>query len=209
MASNSTRAGRRFIPACAGNAFRRVPASGLTTVHPRMRGERCASATTFARNFGSSPHARGTLPGRADAIGPRRFIPACAGNASLTRGIQSTRSVHPRMRGERTETSGQWQPSLGSSPHARGTRALSTTSEDMRRFIPACAGNAKRRGLLSCLVSVHPRMRGERTRIRTFANWRAGSSPHARGTHPTQALRGRYGRFIPACAGNAGEAFRP
>ena len=32
--------GGRFIPACAGNAFRRVPAVGRDTVHPRMRGER-------------------------------------------------------------------------------------------------------------------------------------------------------------------------
>ena len=56
----------RFIPACAGNAFRRVPAVGRDTVHPRMRGERISIPGGMVGGSGSSPHARGT-PGRTPA----------------------------------------------------------------------------------------------------------------------------------------------
>ena len=51
----------RFIPACAGNAFR------------------CVALCRWVS--GSSPHARGTLLGVGRLIGQHRFIPACAGNA--------------------------------------------------------------------------------------------------------------------------------
>ena len=112
----------RFIPACAGNAFRRVPASGLTTVHPRMRGERvCTSAKRLPR-FGSSPHARGTR---------RAWGPGCGSGP-----------VHPRMRGERPRKMARHHERIGSSPHARGTQDEEWQPRDITRFIPACAGNA-------------------------------------------------------------------
>ena len=51
----------RFIPACAGNAFRLVANLSNFPVHPRMRGER--------------------VNGHGIVIEVGRFIPACAGNA--------------------------------------------------------------------------------------------------------------------------------
>ena len=91
----------RFIPACAGNAFRRVPASGLTTVHPRMRGERIGGAILAAIVTGSSPHARGTRRPLIILSAHDRFIPACAGNARALKSRCWIKPVHPRMRGER------------------------------------------------------------------------------------------------------------
>ena len=76
------RADRRFIPACAGNAWRgALPGQGRP-VHPRMRGER--RVMFFAGSFvlGSSPHARGTPHRPATGVVGTRFIPACAGNAT-------------------------------------------------------------------------------------------------------------------------------
>ena len=132
----------RFIPACAGNAFRRVPASGLTTVHPRMRGERRVHFKEIARRLGSSPHARGTLSWDQQARSSRRFIPACAGNA------HEGKLENPFA--------------TGSSPHARGTQSLCLSSRTRCRFIPACAGNAIWFSGVQGRSPVHPRMRGER-----------------------------------------------
>ena len=50
----------RFIPACAGNAWRGPEGLICRAVHPRMRGERQAMSSIFEAAGGSSPHARGT-----------------------------------------------------------------------------------------------------------------------------------------------------
>ena len=113
-----------------------------TAVHPRMRGERSRAATFQQPANGSSPHARGTLPHAVPRWGQRRFIPACAGNASMATHPVTATKVHPRMRGERAipGVSAIW--TAGSSPHARGTRVLIQHDSEIQRFIPACAGNA-------------------------------------------------------------------
>ncbi len=152
---------------------------------------------------GSSPHARGTHEGAHQQVEPGRFIPACAGNAGKRAGWCTCASVHPRMRGERRQ---QADPALdppGSSPHARGTPAPRGAGPPGRRFIPACAGNARGFDAEQGRVEVHPRMRGERLSSGSDAAARPGSSPHARGTRGVRRNRGVGVRFIPACAGNA------
>ena len=134
--------GHRFIPACAGNAAHHWPWPSFLPVHPRMRGERQLLPTVKPSATGSSPHARGTLV-HIDLVGlQRRFIPACAGNA--THGVcrNEAMPVHPRMRGERFTEMGCFTPRSGSSPHARGTPMLTWVAALLLRFIPACAGNA-------------------------------------------------------------------
>ena len=74
--------GRRFIPACAGNAF-----IGCLVLFGRV---------------GSSPRVRGTRAFGGGQPRPVRFIPACAGNASaeiVTR--SSPPGSSPRVRGTR------------------------------------------------------------------------------------------------------------
>ena len=132
------------------------------SVHPRVRGERQWVVVHRASCIGSSPRARGT-PSRRDGVPrPRRFIPACAGNARWQASQRPQPPVHPRVRGER------------SSFRAR--------ESGRQRFIPACAGNAGAEQPTCRFAPVHPRVRGERfntTAVSTSAN---GSSPRARGT---------------------------
>ena len=92
---------RRFIPACAGNAYGLAATPALDAVHPRVRGERYAVLVGPIRTIGSSPRARGTH--RIDRLARlnRRFIPACAGNAIAVITPLSAATVHPRVRGER------------------------------------------------------------------------------------------------------------
>ena len=114
----------RFIPAGAGNT---------------MLLEICAT-----NQCGSSPRARGTPSGRSGTGSRPRFIPAGAGNTPSLCSTAGCPAVHPRGRGEhityhRTQPAGR-----GSSPRARGTQVRRQLLFDLKRFIPAGAGNTAR-----------------------------------------------------------------
>ena len=193
----------RFIPACAGNARRRRRSGPTSSVHPRVRGERAPGAVGGEGWSGSSPRARGTRVGEVRDEPGDRFIPACAGNARGTGSGSTCRSVHPRVRGERCSAALIRASSCGSSPRARGTRSAGGRHVRARRFIPACAGNARSRACTSRKPPVHPRVRGERCSRWNVATPTAGSSPRARGTRHRPRRPPHRRRFIPACAGNA------
>ena len=176
----------RFIPACAGNAPVWAAARLRAAVHPRMRGERSFLHARMSGCCGSSPHARGT-------------------RTMLLRRRDGS-AVHPRMRGERSGLGSRTPAGNGSSPHARGTRRVSARRRVRRRFIPACAGNARSVSTSPEIWTVHPRMRGERIAELETHRHRGGSSPHARGTRKIINNKTGADRFIPACAGNAPSA---
>ena len=114
----------------------------------------------------------------------------------------SRRAVHPRMRGEHIASCAVAAHFVGSSPHARGTPQIDVPHAGVSWFIPACAGNTACPALVPWRAPVHPRMRGEHARPFAGFSVRAGSSPHARGTHQIVCRCTLDKRFIPACAGN-------
>ena len=132
----------RFIPACAGNSFRSVPAAVRETVHPRVCGEQGRTRSSGTSRPGSSPRVRGTDPLRKREQARSRFIPACAGNRNRPRLLRPLETVHPRVCGEQDGTRISPGQAVGSSPRVRGTEAISTSAGETDRFIPACAGNS-------------------------------------------------------------------
>ncbi len=197
------RLNQRFIPACAGNAAGSPTRSSAATVHPRVCGERLNHLVQGSAADGSSPRVRGTH-GEGDWFGAiGRFIPACAGNASTGLTLPETRTVHPRVCGERRGGESRCGPVNGSSPRVRGTLGPQRTAVLVQRFIPACAGNAARAESKLQIIAVHPRVCGERQPQRLEDRNHGGSSPRVRGTLRCRRRAGFWGRFIPACAGNA------
>ena len=192
----------RFIPACAGNG-RGTPSRGpRRSVHPRVCGERSFGVQTPPWTAGSSPRVRGTDLIHVRLSGVIRFIPACAGNG-LTRSIVTgSKSVHPRVCGERLIAGQIARPIVGSSPRVRGTAELEMHPVLGHRFIPACAGNGRRRPTKGGSRSVHPRVCGERQCTYCSRCLRNGSSPRVRGTVVRGLEVSPRHRFIPACAGN-------
>ena len=93
--------GRRFIPACVGNASEVKAACVAQPVHPRVCGERMSDAACWGSLAGSSPRVWGTPHCPGHAKHPRRFIPACVGNATPRTTRRPGRAVHPRVCGER------------------------------------------------------------------------------------------------------------
>jgi len=151
---------------------------------------------------GSSPRVRGTGQHTVSEIASIRFIPACAGNGNRSICTIGRGAVHPRVCGERPTQIGPMNSMNGSSPRVRGTGV--DIEEDLvgRRFIPACAGNGR---IIACervLMTVHPRVCGERLWWAASDEARNGSSPRVRGTGGLSFPLHGLGRFIPACAGN-------
>ena len=193
----------RFIPACAGNADGCCKRISISTVHPRVCGERWCWCSAMGSTGGSSPRVRGTRTGPASHDMPLRFIPACAGNAIYGSSSRSLSTVHPRVCGERTPGNRGTAMTPGSSPRVRGTPEAVEAERERTRFIPACAGNAHGSIEKGEVKSVHPRVCGERSAASCFARVQGGSSPRVRGTHRQSKGRNQRERFIPACAGNA------
>ena len=70
----------RFIPACAGNTWRRWERWHRKPVHPRVCGEHGYLGEEQIYRTGSSPRVRGTRSVSQCSPHGFRFIPACAGN---------------------------------------------------------------------------------------------------------------------------------
>ena len=90
----------------------------------------------------------------------------------------------------------------GSSPLARGTRALAPTPTDAKGLIPARAGNTVLRSSSPHRVGAHPRSRGEHRLSAHLYFDLPGSSPLARGTLTGGAPAICRVGLIPARAGN-------
>ena len=190
-------------PRMRGTHWKGLSAPSGTPVHPRVCGERKRLRRFLFFSAGSSPRMRGTPRTRSVGIQLVRFIPAYAGNAEIDQAGSDYESVHPRVCGERSNTTYHPSCCAGSSPRMRGTRSGLSVKAFWLRFIPAYAGNAHCPCMLLLYRAVHPRVCGERlaTPLSTISSF--GSSPRMRGTRS----RGRHSpardRFIPAYAGNA------
>ena len=172
----------RFIPACAGNSAAAPIIWRNGPVHPRVCGEQSRTYRSLDIATGSSPRVRGTAWGYAAPDPAGRFIPACAGNSFQRRSSSGTRSVHPRVCGEQIPKPHHFARDTGSSPRVRGTAAGAQAQVTGGRFIPACAGNSRNRGLDFLWAPVHPRVCGEQRNSIPFIFCPSGSSPRVRGT---------------------------
>ena len=193
----------RFIPAQAGNRWRRTAICLGRPVHPRASGEQSRRPSATGNMNGSSPRKRGTV----DAVGFQkmadRFIPAQAGNRPSQRTARFFTAVHPRASGEQANDIVMRDGSSGSSPRKRGTVFLCGGIDRPHRFIPAQAGNRGKVRTRGAGPTVHPRASGEQCMMHYPTVRFAGSSPRKRGTDAIGKAFARVGRFIPAQAGNS------
>ena len=151
----------RFIPAGAGNTFIFFISLLSIMVHPRRRGEHAGVFRRRNHVDGSSPQARGTRAHAGDGPLHCRFIPAGAGNTTMSGSGGDGTSVHPRRRGEHHFSGHRILVLPGSSPQARGTRPECFFADPPVRFIPAGAGNTTWCSPGPGRSTVHPRRRGE------------------------------------------------
>ncbi len=171
-------------------------------VHPRGCGEQGRRSGGRASARGSSPRVRGTVARNTRLDDGARFIPAGAGNSRIGVIVQRSPAVHPRGCGEQARALLFGRSVSGSSPRVRGTALERTAPSQLKRFIPAGAGNSPRPPPRPRRPAVHPRGCGEQIMRRSSPRSTIGSSPRVRGTDRTPALPAGRRRFIPAGAGN-------
>ncbi len=192
----------RFIPAHAGNTVVRPLQPLQPSVHPRACGEHGLPRIPLVKRNGSSPRMRGTHWHWRWRRHHCRFIPAHAGNTAGRASCSPLATVHPRACGEHRRGLVEIRNVHGSSPRMRGTPLADAIAHQHGRFIPAHAGNTRRRTRMRHTRPVHPRACGEH-RVRGREKRHAvGSSPRMRGTQLRLQRHHRLRRFIPAHAGN-------
>ena len=149
--------------------------------HPRSRGVYGPSRVIRLAGSGSSPLARG-LPDRPPRLAREsRIIPARAGFTPGGTGCATPRKDHPRSRGVYKRLGFQSVKCSGSSPLARGLRAVPDSVQNIGGIIPARAGFTTLRNAFIIDTRDHPRSRGVyRRRIHVVRQFE-GSSPLARG----------------------------
>ena len=132
----------RSIPAYAGNSAQGKARNLLRSVHPRLRGELAVVTAQRIVKSGSSPITRGTRENSSPHEFHGRFIPAYAGNSGRPMSPLEANTVHPRLRGELSNPEVCRGRTGGSSPLTRGTQEFTQEQSEVRRFIPAYAGNS-------------------------------------------------------------------
>ena len=108
---------------------------------------------------------------------------------------------HPRSRGVYSVEAWDVLDAAGSSPLARGLLALAPSLGGGSRIIPARAGFTGARYALRGCAADHPRSRGVYQGLSVFFWDEEGSSPLARGLHPTEVVMVCDCGIIPARAG--------
>ena len=109
---------------------------------------------------------------------------------------------HPRIRGEHVSSLTVYVTFSGSSPHPRGTRFCCGIRRVLDGIIPASAGNTAHALCSGGSAGDHPRIRGEHLARPKIVDFKAGSSPHPRGTLVSGHSKTNQKGIIPASAGN-------
>ena len=194
-------AGRRIIPAHAGQT---LPYSARWMVyadHPRACGANHSGTIRPTSCIGSSPRMRGKPLLGKRRVGLRRIIPAHAGqtgNANMPHGKPTD---HPRACGANYGRTGISGYDYGSSPRMRGKPRRRGRHALRGRIIPAHAGQTSSTYTESSWITDHPRACGANPQIFTDKEYMIGSSPRMRGKlRPVTARPSRI-RIIPAHAG--------
>ncbi len=193
----------RFTPTCVGSASSLGFATGRASVHPHVRGERQRRKYDHSMSSGSPPRAWGARTPRSAWSPAGRFTPTCVGSACASVGGSSRWSVHPHVRGERTNAASFSASSPGSPPRAWGAPAERRRGHQRHRFTPTCVGSASAISVSDSSTPVHPHVRGERRRADCSRLRSIGSPPRAWGAPQKHEHRRHSSRFTPTCVGSA------
>ena len=195
--------GKRYIPACAGEAPWFTTRATVIPVHPRVCGGSSFVGWLALSGPGTSPRVRGKHEASQARHLINRYIPACAGEARNAKGLSYGLQVHPRVCGGSPPSVAQPPNQAGTSPRVRGKLRRERARRFAEGYIPACAGEACRAASGSRRTGVHPRVCGGSDAARQRPELPPGTSPRVRGKPRPRPLDRRRRGYIPACAGEA------
>ena len=129
--------------------------------------------------------------------------PAYAGKSSCLWWRKWPCRDHPRVCGEKLNTHLTFPPSSGSPPRMRGKALPPPAVVVPLGITPACAGKSICSALYHSFDWDHPRMCGEKFKLRGRTFSRLGSPPHVRGKVLFWFVMLPQYRITPACAGKS------
>ena len=193
----------RITPAYAGKRSSRRSAMHRKRDHPRLCGEKSACQSAGTGKTGSPPPMRGKVVLSAAFAAGVGITPAYAGKRLHRRSIHVSWQDHPRLCGEKPETSASPETHAGSPPPMRGKELNFQPTCPRGRITPAYAGKS-----ISPVGSVltqkdHPRLCGEKRTCLWLKNLPPGSPPPMRGKELAHAAAKIPKGITPAYAGKS------
>ena len=170
-----------ITPACAGK--RHCPRFRLGRIrdHPRVCGEKALSALNRCAAWGSPPRMRGKVqlqPGQPAALG---ITPTYAGKSCWPSCVPAVSRDHPRVCGEKSQSTSASPRALGSPPRMRGKGVKQSNSRIRMGITPAYAGKSCIYRSTTSISWDHPRVCGEKSFKTSTSCWSKGSPPRMRG----------------------------
>ena len=152
----------RITPAWAGKRSTALWPGVTAWDHPRVGGEKLDFATTPVRTLGSPPRGRGKAPPVKMKPSTPRITPAWAGKRGQYRRPGRAHRDHPRVGGEKYNSSVERNHKRGSPPRGRGKVGFLPAQSLDIGITPAWAGKSisKRPGPHG--AGDHPRVGGEK-----------------------------------------------
>ena len=189
------------IPAWAGETEAAAGSGSGITVYPRVGGGNLGSCILRALVWGLSPRGRGKLCRRTSQGSRPRSIPAWAGETARRTITDDHDEVYPRVGGGNRRQFGHRHGVAGLSPRGRGKRLGNPPPVQLRRSIPAWAGETRGRRRCRPLYVVYPRVGGGNLLWRSWPMTATGLSPRGRGKLGMCPPSIMTGGSIPAWAG--------
>ena len=170
-----------ITPAHAGKRMAFLSATKRRWDHPRTCGEKKLNVPCEVHPTGSPPRMRGKDTGTMGFGGAERITPAYAGKSTVTSSGGLDDEDHPRVCGEKRGVRLPGGLGRGSPPRMRGKADAATHGFLTQGITPAYAGKSRSRKCTRAEHGDHPRMCGEKTRLKMFQKIKKGSPPHVRG----------------------------
>ena len=131
-----------ITPAYAGKSSSRSQGVDTGKDHPRVCGEKITRRPVPRTPPGSPPRMRGKVSMISAFTASFRITPAYAGKSNLHFSNKTLCKDHPRVCGEKLESSYSRRPPLGSPPRMRGKGVVVYILCTFTRITPAYAGKS-------------------------------------------------------------------
>ena len=170
-----------ITPAYAGKREGPKNAQSKVGDHPRVCGEKCIPLTRGHGRQGSPPRMRGKVQLGEIDLQDIWITPAYAGKSGPCPDRVPPAGDHPRVCGEKSQSTSASPRALGSPPRMRGKGVKQSNSRIRMGITPAYAGKRVRPCLTCFAHRDHPRVCGEKHSRAPAAHNDWGSPPRMRG----------------------------
>ena len=170
-----------ITPAYAGKSTVQRGCSRHIRDHPRVCGEKYYVTVGKADHEGSPPRMRGKAKTSQKGLWGPRITPAYAGKSGPCPDRVPPAGDHPRVCGEKSQSTSASPRALGSPPRMRGKGVKQSNSRIRMGITPAYAGKSCIYRSTTSISWDHPRVCGEKSFKTSTSCWSKGSPPRMRG----------------------------